>query len=85
MKSMISKSPDNDEKRHEAHPMKSMDGQCTVNDFAPLKSMIHCFVTACHEPVNHRGKFCEYHDRKERDAAAAVYAMFGIADGKKVK
>lgn len=35
-----------------------------------------CFFTSCKKPVNERGKFCEYHDQKERQAAREMAAVF---------
>jgi len=37
--------------------------------------MRECFFTECKKPVNERGKFCEEHDRKEREAAAEMAAI----------
>jgi len=35
-----------------------------------------CFFTDCHKKANERGKFCEEHDKKEREAAVEVSAIF---------
>ena len=35
-----------------------------------------CFFSDCKNEVNERGKFCEYHDKKERDALADIALFF---------
>jgi len=44
--------------------------------------MAKCFFNDCKKEVNERGKFCEYHDKKEREAAADVAAIFASAEKK---
>jgi len=42
-----------------------------------------CFFSDCKKEVNERGKFCEEHDKKERDAATDIAAIFASAEKKK--
>jgi len=42
-----------------------------------------CFFNDCKKEVNSRGKFCEEHDKKEREAAADIAAIFANAEAKK--
>jgi hypothetical protein len=44
--------------------------------------MKKCFFTDCKNGVNARGKFCEEHDKKEREAAADIAAIFAKVDVK---
>lgn len=41
--------------------------------------MKKCFFTECQKEVNARGKFCEEHDKKERESHAEILAMFAEA------
>jgi len=41
-----------------------------------------CFFDDCKNPTNERGKFCEKHDEKEREAAAEIAAIFANAEKK---
>ena len=42
-----------------------------------------CFFSECKNEANERGKFCDHHDKKEREAAADVAAIFASAAKKK--
>ena len=45
--------------------------------------MTKCFFNDCKKSVNARGKFCEEHDKKEREAAADIAAIFASVEKKK--
>jgi len=42
-----------------------------------------CFFIDCKKEVNERGKFCEEHDKKEREAATDIASIFDSAEKKK--
>ncbi|MDQ6989745.1 MAG: hypothetical protein Q9M19_07670 [Mariprofundaceae bacterium] len=45
--------------------------------------MIKCFFTDCNKSTNLRGKFCEEHDKLEREAASELASIFERIDNKK--
>jgi len=44
--------------------------------------MKKCFFNDCKKEVNERGKFCEYHDKKEIDANKELCAIFDRVEKK---
>jgi len=42
-----------------------------------------CFFNDCKKEVNERGKFCEDHDKLEREAGAEIAAIFNRVEKKK--
>jgi hypothetical protein len=43
--------------------------------------MTKCFLNDCTKEVNHRGKFCEFHDKIERDLATQFEKKIDGASG----
>jgi inorganic pyrophosphatase len=50
------------------------------DNFFKIAKASSCFFVECENEVNERGKFCDYHDAKEKKAAVELSQIFQKID-----